>query len=160
MFVFLIIIVRTSSLKKREKIPYTLSGQISGGRHTLQGRSMTITDLNIYIDTSIGSLFGRLVPLGSVGSPTVAMMHDDVENMHVYIGVYIGIGGENWLSQQRPTYRVERDTLVLDPIRPSSYTTRLGKVAIGQTCHGYLNSDLSETFCMLIKDIKDASSLL
>ena len=70
---------------------------------------MTITGLNVCVDTSIGSSFGRLVPLGSVGSPTVAMMHDDVENMHVYIGVYIGIGGENWLSQQRPTYRVERD---------------------------------------------------
>ena len=109
MFVFLIIIVRTSLLKKREKILYTSSKQISGGRHTLQGRSMTITSLNIYVDTSIGSSFGRLVPLGSVGSPTVAIMHDDVENMHVYIGVYIGIRGENWLSQQRPTYRVERD---------------------------------------------------
>ena len=71
---------------------------------------MIITGLNVCVDTSIGSSFGRLVPLGSVGSPTVAMMHDDVENMHVYIGVYIGIGGENWLSQQRPTYRVERDS--------------------------------------------------
>ena len=110
MFVFLIIIARTSSLKKREKILYTLLGQISEGRHTLQEHFMTITNLNICVDTSIGSLFGRLVPLGSVESPTVAMMHDDVENMHVYIGVYIGIGGENWLSQQRPTYRVERDT--------------------------------------------------
>ena len=110
MFVFLIIIARTSSLKKREKIPYTSSGRISGGRHTLQGRSMTITSLNICVDTSIGSLFGRLVPLELVGSPTVAIMHDNIENMHVYIGVYIGIGGENWLSQQRPTYRVERDS--------------------------------------------------
>ena len=109
MFVFLIIIVKTLLLKKREKILYILSGRISGGRHILQGRSMTITNLNICVDTSIRSLFGRLVLLGSVGSPTVAIMHDDVENMHVYIGVYIGIGGENWLSQQRPTYRVERD---------------------------------------------------
>ena len=72
---------------------------------------MTITSLNICVNTSIRSLFGRLVPLGSVGSPTVAIMYNDVENMHVYIGVYIGIGGENWLSQQRPTYRVERDKL-------------------------------------------------
>ena len=110
MFVFLIIIARTSLLKKKEKIPYILLGRISGGRHTLQGRSMTITDLNVCVDTSIGSLFGRLVPLGSVGSPIVAIIHDDVENMHVYIGVYTGIGGDNWLSQQRPTYRVERDT--------------------------------------------------
>ena len=109
MFVFLIIIVRTLSLKKKEKTPYTSLGRISGGRHTLQGRSMTITNLNVYVDTSIGSLFGRLVPLGSVGSPTLAIMYDDVENIYVYIGVYIRIGGENWLSQQRPTNRVERD---------------------------------------------------
>ena len=59
---------------------------------------MTIIGLNICVDTSIGSLFGRLVPLGSVGSPTVAMMYDDVENIHVYIDIYIKIGGENWLS--------------------------------------------------------------
>ena len=110
MFVFLIIIVRISSLKKREKIPYTLLGRISGGRYTLQGRSMTITNLNICVDTSIGSLFGHLVPLGSVESPTVAIMYDDVENIYVYIDVYIGIRGENWLSQQRPTYRVKRDS--------------------------------------------------
>ena len=109
MFVFLIIIVRTLSLKKREKIPYILLERISGGRYTLQGRSMTITNLNVCIDTSIGFLFGRLVPLGLVGSPIVAMIYNNIENMHVYIGVYIGIGGENWLSQQRPTYRVERD---------------------------------------------------
>ena len=73
---------------------------------------MIITSLNICVDTSIGSLFSRLVLLGLVGSLTVTMMHDNIENMHVYIGVYIGIGGENWLSQQRPTYRVERDNLI------------------------------------------------
>ena len=55
--------------------------------------------------------------LGSVESPTVAMMHDDVENMHVYIGVYIGIGGEIWLSQQRPIYRVERDRDVGESVK-------------------------------------------
>ena len=109
MFVFLIIIVRTLSIKKKEKIPYILLGQIFKGRYTLQEYFMTIINLNIYVDISIRSLFGRLVLLGSVGSPTVATMHDNIENMHVYIGVHIGIGGENWLSQQQSTYRVERD---------------------------------------------------
>ena len=102
MFVFLIIIVRTSSLKKKKKIPYTLLERISGGRYTLQERFMTITSLNVCIDTSIRSLFGRLVPLGSVGSPTVVIMHDDVENMYVYIGVYIVIGGEIGLVSNGP----------------------------------------------------------
>ena len=70
---------------------------------------MVMTGLNVCADTSIGSLFGRLVPLGSVGSPVVAILHDDVGNVYVYISVYIGIGGGNWLSQQGPTCRVERD---------------------------------------------------
>ena len=48
---------------------------------------MVITGLNICIDTSIGSLFGRLVSLGSVGSPVVAILHDDVGNVYVYISV-------------------------------------------------------------------------
>ena len=74
MFVFLIIIVRTSLLKEREKTPYILLGWISGGRYTLQGRSMTITNLNVCVDTSIGFLFGRLVSLGLVGSLTVAII--------------------------------------------------------------------------------------
>ena len=72
---------------------------------------MVMTGLNICVDTSIGSLFRRLVPLGSVGSPVVAILHDDVGNVYVYISVYIGIGGGNWLSQQGPTYRVERNKL-------------------------------------------------
>ena len=70
---------------------------------------MVITSLNICVDTSIGSLFGHLVPLGSVGSPVVAILHKDIGNVYVYISVYINIGGGNWLSQQGPTYRVERD---------------------------------------------------
>ena len=73
---------------------------------------MIIINLNICVDTSIRFLFGRLAPLGLVGSPTVAIIYDNVENMHIYIGVYIRIGGENWLSQQRPTYRVERDSKI------------------------------------------------
>ena len=40
----------------------------------------------------------------------VAILHNDVGNMYVYISVYIGIGGRNWLSQQGPTCRVERDS--------------------------------------------------
>ena len=109
MFVFWLIIVRTSLLKKREKILYILLKQISGERCVLQKYFITITDLNIYIDTSIGFLFSRLVFLELVRSSTVAIIHNNVENMYIYIGVYIRIGGENWLSQQRPTYRVKRD---------------------------------------------------
>ena len=113
MFVFLTIIARTSVVKKREKMLYASLGWMSEGKHTLQGRSMAMTGLNVCADTSIGSSFGRLVPLGSVGSPVVAMMHDNVEYMHVYTSVYIGIGGENRLSQQGPTFRVERDRKIL-----------------------------------------------
>ena len=70
---------------------------------------MVITGLNICVDTSIRFSFERLVPLRSVGSPVVAILHDNVENVYVYISIYIGIGGGNWLSQQGPTCRVERD---------------------------------------------------
>ena len=77
---------------------------------------MVIISLNICIDTSIRSLFGRLVPLGLVGSPVVVILHNDVGNMYVYISVYIGIGGGNWLSQQGPTCRVERDRSPMAPL--------------------------------------------
>ena len=43
------------------------------GRQTLQGCSVIITDLNVCVDSYIESLFGRLVPLGSVESPVVAI---------------------------------------------------------------------------------------
>ena len=75
---------------------------------------MVMTGLNICIDTSIRFLFGHLVPLGSVGSSVVAILHDNVGNVYIYIGVYIGIGGGNWLSQQGPTCRVERDTVAVN----------------------------------------------
>ena len=73
MFIFLTSTASTSLLKKREKIPYASLGQISEGRQTFEGRSITIIGLNVCADTSIGSSFGRLVPLGSVGSPIVAI---------------------------------------------------------------------------------------
>ena len=71
---------------------------------------MIITSLNVCADTSIRFLFGRLVPLGSVGFPVIAILHNNIENVYVYISVYIGIGGGNWLGQQGPTCRVERNT--------------------------------------------------
>ena len=74
-----------------------------------------MTGLNVCADINIRSLFGRLVPLRLVGSPVVAIMHDNIEYMHVYISVDIGIGGENWLSQQRPTFGVERDRKTCRP---------------------------------------------
>ena len=76
----------------------------------MQGRSIIISNLNICVDISIKFLFGRLVPLGSVESPVIAILHDDVGNVYVYISIYIGIGGGNWLSQQGPTCRVKRNT--------------------------------------------------
>ena len=45
------------------------------GRYILEGRSATTTGLNLCADTIIGSLFGRLVPLGSVESLTVAIIN-------------------------------------------------------------------------------------
>ena len=75
----------------------------------MQGRFIIITSLNICVNTSVRFLFGRLMPLGSVESRTVAIIYNNIENIHIYISIYIGIGGENWLSQQRPTYRVKRD---------------------------------------------------
>ena len=76
---------------------------------------MVITNLNICVDTSIGSL-SRLVPLGLVEFLVVVILHNDVGNVYVYISVYIGIGGGNWLSQQGPTCRVERDRRYPGPI--------------------------------------------
>ena len=55
-------------------MPYVFLGETLSERYILGGRSATITELNICIDTSIGSLFGRLVPLGSVESLIVAMI--------------------------------------------------------------------------------------
>ena len=54
-------------------MPYALLARISEGRQTFKGRSITVTGLNVCVDTSIGSSSGRLVPLESVGSPVVAM---------------------------------------------------------------------------------------
>ena len=43
------------------------------GRQILDGHLVTLINLYICEDSSIRSSFGRLVPLGSVGSPVVAM---------------------------------------------------------------------------------------
>ena len=44
------------------------------GRKILDGRLGTLSGLYVCEDTGIGASFGRLVPLGSVGSPVVAML--------------------------------------------------------------------------------------
>ena len=54
-------------------MPYALMGEIFAGRLGLEGCSVTMTGSNVCADSSIGSLFGRLVPSGSVESPIVAM---------------------------------------------------------------------------------------
>ena len=66
---FFAIASSTSLVKKREKMPYILSGQIFGEKHTLQKHSIIATGLNICADTSIKFLFEHLVPLESVESP-------------------------------------------------------------------------------------------
>ena len=73
MLVFLMIILSTSSLKKRENMPYTSLGQMFVGRQILDGRLITLISLYICEDSSIRSLFGCLVPLGSIESPVIAM---------------------------------------------------------------------------------------
>ena len=55
-------------------MPYALSGRIPAGRQTSDGRLITLRGLYICEDSSIGPSFGHLVPLGSVGSPVVAMV--------------------------------------------------------------------------------------
>ena len=55
-------------------MPYASSGRICGGRQGLDGRLATLIGLYVREDSCIGSSFGRLVPLGSVGSPVVAML--------------------------------------------------------------------------------------
>ena len=73
LLVFFAIVSRISVVKKREKMPYALMGEILAGRLGLEGRSVTMTGSNVCADSSIGSSFGRLVPSGSVESPIVAM---------------------------------------------------------------------------------------
>ena len=70
-----IITPSTSLLKKRENIPYTLSGRIFGGKHTSAWCSGTRIGLNTFIDTEIRSLYRRLIPLGSVRSLTLAIFN-------------------------------------------------------------------------------------
>ena len=53
---------------------YIFLGKILLKKYILRGRSATTTKLNICVDTSIGSLFGRLVPLESVESLIIAMI--------------------------------------------------------------------------------------
>ena len=60
-------------MKKREKMLYALMGEILAGRLGRKGRSIIITSLNICADSSIRSLFRRLVPSGSVESLIVAI---------------------------------------------------------------------------------------
>ena len=55
-------------------MPYILLGRICGGRQGLDGCLVILIGLYIRKDSCIGFLFGRLVPLGSVGSPVVAML--------------------------------------------------------------------------------------
>ena len=55
-------------------MPYIFLGKILSGRYILGERSVIISKLNICVDTSIGFLFGRLVPLGSVEFLIVAMI--------------------------------------------------------------------------------------
>ena len=55
-------------------MPYIFLGKTLLGKYILGGRSITITKLNICVDISIGSLFGRLISLGSVEFLIVAMI--------------------------------------------------------------------------------------
>ena len=55
-------------------MPYASSKRIYGGRQGLDGRLATLIGLYVRKDSCIGSSFGHLVPLGSVGSPVVAML--------------------------------------------------------------------------------------
>ena len=55
-------------------MPYASSGEMFRGRHILEGRSATTMGLKVCADTIIESSFGRLVPFGSVESPTVAII--------------------------------------------------------------------------------------
>ena len=45
------------------------------GRQRFEGRSAMTTGLNVWAHACIGSSFGRLVPLGSVGSPIIAIIN-------------------------------------------------------------------------------------
>ena len=105
---------------------------------------MVITGLNVCADTSIKSLFGRLVPLGSVGSPVVAILHDDVGNVYVYISVYIGIGGGNWLSQQGPTCRVERDNAGISKKETALFIEDYQVKALGPRIYGQVRQTIKE----------------
>ena len=62
-------------------MPYILLGQIYGGKQGLDGRLATLIDLYVREDSYIRSLFGRLVLLGSVGSPVVAMLSMQAVNV-------------------------------------------------------------------------------
>ena len=55
-------------------MPYISLGRICGGRQGSDGHLITLIGLYVRKDSCIRSLFGRLVPLGSVGSPVVAML--------------------------------------------------------------------------------------
>ena len=49
-------------VKKRENMPYMLTGEMFVGRLGFERRSVIITGLNVCAGSSIGSLFGCLVP--------------------------------------------------------------------------------------------------
>ena len=62
-----------SLIKKRENMPYTSLEWTFKEKQSFEERYIMTTGLNMYIDNSNGSLFGHLMPLGSVESPTVAI---------------------------------------------------------------------------------------
>ena len=53
---------------------YALLGRICGGRQGLDRHLITLSGLYIREDSCIRFLFGRLVPLGSIESPVVAIL--------------------------------------------------------------------------------------